>query len=101
MSESMDITKGMITFDDTLDITLATIYYEQLSQLLNEKLTQKKDIILNAGNIERIDGAGLQLLVAFFQAAELMHIRVQWQGCSEAVKKSVKLSGLTGFLRIE
>lgn len=101
MNDSAENTEGLITFEDTLDITLAATYYDQLSQLLNNKLVQTKSIVLNAENIERIDGAGLQLLVAFFQAAELLHITVQWQGCSEAVKKSAELSGLTGSLGIE
>ncbi|MDX2507152.1 MAG: STAS domain-containing protein [Gammaproteobacteria bacterium] len=101
MYESTENPEGDISFDDTLDITLAATYYEKLNHLLNEKLTQKSAIVLNAGNIERIDGAGLQLLAAFCKAAELLHISIEWQGCSEAVKKSAELSGLTGSLKIE
>ena len=97
MSESLETAEGLITFDDTLDITLAATYYEQLGQLLN----QHKSIALNAENIERIDGAGLQLLVAFFQAAEFLDISIQWQGCSDTLKKSAQLSGLSGSLGIE
>lgn len=96
MSESEN-NNGLITFDDTLDITMVASYLERLSQLLNEQ----KSIVLNGENIERIDGAGLQLLVAFFKSAESLHIPVQWQGCSEALKKSAKLSGLTGSLAID
>ena len=97
MSESDTSNEGLISFDDTLDITLAASYYERLSQLLNEQ----KSITLDGTQIERIDGAGLQLLVAFFKSAESLHIPVQWQGCSEALKNSAKLSGLTGSLAID
>lgn len=97
MSESEANSEGLITFDDTLDITLAATYFEQLSQLLN----QHKAIVINGENVERIDGAGLQLLAAFFKSAESLHISVQWQGCSETLKKSAELSGLTGSLAID
>lgn len=97
MSENVDETVGSITFDDTLDITLAASYHEQLNQLLN----QYKTITLNAENVERIDGAGLQLLAAFMKSAASLHISVEWQACSELVKKQANLLGLTGSLGFE
>ncbi|MCU7835508.1 MAG: STAS domain-containing protein [gamma proteobacterium symbiont of Taylorina sp.] len=83
--------EGLISFDDLLDITMVADRYEQLSQLLNEH----KSILINAENIERIDGAGLQLLTAFFKEAKSLNISLEWQSCSEALKNSAKLSGLT------
>ena len=65
MSESAENTEGLVSFDDTLDITMAAIYFEKLTEMLN----QYKSIVLNGAAIERIDGAGLQLLAAFFKAA--------------------------------
>ena len=96
MSESADNTEGLITFDDTLDITMAASYFEKLTEMLN----QHKSITLDGANIERVDGAGLQLLVAFFKAAESLHVSIQWQAYSDTLKKSAKLSGLTGSLEI-
>jgi len=96
MSESADNTEGLITFDDTLDITMAASYFEKLTEMLN----QHKSITLDGGNIERVDGAGLQLLVAFFKAAESLHVSIQWQASSDILKKSAKLSGLTSSLEI-
>ena len=94
MSGSIQIDEGLITFSDQLDITMVTAYYEQLSQLLIEQ----KNILINAENVERIDGAGLQLLVAFFKEAKSLSIKLEWQSCSEALKDSAELSGLTGNL---
>ncbi len=97
MSKLEEPSQGLVTFDDTLDITMVSSYFEQFSQMLN----QYKAIILDAENVERIDGAGLQLLVAFIQAAERLQISVQWQGYSETVKKSAKISGVAGSLGIQ
>lgn len=97
MSESAENTEGLVSFDDTLDITMAAIYFEKLTEMLN----QHKSIVLNGEGIERIDGAGLQLLVAFFKAAESLHVTIKWQACSEILKKSAELSGLAGILEID
>lgn len=94
MSGSIVISEGLVTFDEQLDITIVAACYEQLSQLLNEQ----KTIVLNAENIERIDGAGLQLFVAFFIAAESLSISLKWESTSEALKQSAELSGLTSRL---
>ncbi len=97
MSEFEEITEGRIIFNDTLDITMAASYFERFSQLLNEQ----KTITLNGENIERVDGAGLQLLAALFKSAEFLQINITWQGCSDTLKRSAELSGLTGSLAID
>ncbi len=97
MNETAENTEGLITFDDTLDITMAATYHEKLTEMLNKY----KSIALNGGEIDRIDGAGLQMLAAFFIAAKSLNISVKWQACSDILKKSADLSGLTGSLRIE
>lgn len=97
MSESADKTEGLITFDDTLDITMAAVYFEKLTEMLN----QYKSIVLNGAAIDRIDGAGLQLLAAFFKAAESLHVSIQWQACSGILKKNAELLGLSGHLKID
>ncbi|MCW8932550.1 MAG: STAS domain-containing protein [Gammaproteobacteria bacterium] len=97
MSEPAENTEGLVTFDDTLDITMAATYFEKLTEMLN----QHKSIVLDGEGIERIDGAGLQLLVGFFKAAESLHVTIKWQACSDVLKKSAKLSGLTVCLEIK
>lgn len=97
MTESETAAEGTIIFDDSLDITLVAGYFEQFSQLLNEQ----KNIVLKGEHLERVDGAGLQLLAAFFKSAEFLQISVQWQGVSETLKSSAELSGLTGRLALD
>ena len=97
MSDTAQNTEGLITFDDTLDITMAATYFEKLTEMLD----QHKSIVLDGDGIERIDGAGLQLLLGFFKAAESLHVTIKWQACSDILKKSAKLSGMTGSLAID
>ncbi len=97
MTETAENTEGLIAFDDILDITMAASYHEKLTEMLN----QHKVITLDGGEIERIDGAGLQMLIAFFKAARSLNISVKWQACSDSLKKSADLSGLTGSLEID
>jgi anti-anti-sigma regulatory factor len=97
MSGSVEITEELITFDEIFDITKVASYHEQLSL----KLNQNTAIVLNGENIDRIDGAALQMLLSFFQAAESLGMPIKWQACSEVLKKSAKLSGLTGNLGID
>ncbi len=97
MNDTAQQTEGLVNFDDTLDITMAASYFEKLTELLN----QHKVIVLNGAGIERIDGSGLQLLAAFFKAAELLQVSVQWQASSDVLKNSARLSGLTDSLALD
>ncbi|MFK5894262.1 MAG: STAS domain-containing protein [Pseudomonadota bacterium] len=94
MSDNEHISE--IIFDEVLDITMALQYHEQLNQLLNDQ----KQITLNAEKIERIDGAGLQLIVAFVIAADKLNMKVTWTGVSEIFKKNANILGVTDILEL-
>ncbi|MFK5986639.1 MAG: STAS domain-containing protein [Pseudomonadota bacterium] len=94
MSDNQQTSK--INFEEVLDITMVFQYHEQLNQLLNEK----KKICLNAENIERVDGAGLQLIVAFILSAEKLNLQISWSGVSQAFKDSAKILGVTENLKL-
>ncbi len=97
MSQDDESSQGSIIFDDTLDITMASSYFEQLGQMLNEY----KIIILDGTQIERVDGSGLQLLYAFFKNAEALQITVQWKAYSDSLNKSAALSGMSDCLMLK
>lgn len=97
MSDSAETSASLITFDETLDITMAATYYEKLTEILK----QQKAIVLNGADIERVDGSGLQMLAAFFKTAAVLNISIHWQSCSETLKAGAELSGLTSSLKIE
>jgi len=96
MSDATENNEGIVTFENSLDITVVATYLEKLTEMLEKH----KSIVLNGGELERVDGAGLQLLLAFFNESKTLNISVKWQECSEVLKKSAHLSGLTGTLEI-
>ena len=83
-------------FDEVLDITMARQYYEQLNQYLNDN----KKMVLNAEKIERIDGAGLQLIVAFIKEAKKLNLQISWTGVSKAFKKNAEILGVCDKLAL-
>ena len=94
MSDNEQITE--IVFDEIMDISMVLQYQEQLSQYLHEQ----KNISLNAEKIERIDGAGLQLIVAFIIAAGKLNLQVSWKGVSDIFKKNASILGVTEQLAL-
>jgi len=86
--------EDIICFDEILDITLVFQYYERFNQVLNNQ----KTIVLNADKVEKVDGAGLQLIATFIKSAESLNVQVTWSGVSEAFKKNASLIGLSSSL---
>jgi len=85
-----------VIFDEVLDITMAHQYHGQLHQYLKDN----KEIVLNAEKIERIDGAGLQLIVAFIMEAKKLNLQTSWTGVSEAFKKNADILGVSDQLAL-
>lgn len=83
--------ESKIVFEEIFDITVVLQYQEQLNQVLNKK----KQIILNAENIEKVDGAALQLLLAFFLTANKLNLQISWVGTSELFCKNVGILGIS------
>jgi anti-anti-sigma regulatory factor len=94
MSDNKQITE--VVFEESMDITMVLQYQEQLSQFLHEQ----KQIVLNAEKIERIDGAGLQLIVAFIIAAGKLNLHVSWSGVSDVFIKNASILGVTEQLAL-
>jgi anti-anti-sigma regulatory factor len=56
------------------------------------------DFIVDASSVERIDTAGLQLLLGFAARLKLMDRRLVWQGVSPAVRQGAAQLGLGSAL---
>ncbi|MBF0266211.1 MAG: STAS domain-containing protein [Gammaproteobacteria bacterium] len=86
---------GELIFDSLLDITMVAKYYEILNELLNDPT----ELALNAEKVERIDGAGLQLLVSFIKEAEKVNLPVKWSGVSQVFDTAAKTAALENDLK--
>lgn len=57
-------------------------------------------VLIDGGAVERIDTAGLQLLVAFAQREHAAGRRLQWQAASEELRSASARLGLLGALSL-
>ena len=65
-----------------------------LHQHLNEILTEKVSVVVEAGAVEQIDGAALQLLASFHQAVRISGTDLCWRNPSQALLDAADLLGL-------
>jgi len=77
---------------------------QQVSDLkteLESAVSSGEGVILNASEVNNIDTAGLQLLVAFIQYVELKKCAFEWQSPSDAFIEAAKLTGLSAALQLD
>jgi ABC-type transporter Mla MlaB component len=86
----------VVNCEPTVDITVV----EELFGHLKKALEEKHVVEIEGAQIERIDGAVMQLLAAFFRAAKQSGIQVSWKTSSEALQKAAQLLGLTEVLEL-
>jgi anti-anti-sigma regulatory factor len=98
MSYGLVSEKGVQTMDcgEVMDISTTA---ELRAQLLTA-LESGQPVVLDAGRVERIDTAALQVLSAFFQDANSQQQTVQWKNPSQAISSSAELLGLSSLLEV-
>jgi ABC-type transporter Mla MlaB component len=65
------------------------------------RLLEESGIVtLDAGAVQRIDTAGLQVIATFIRERESHGRQVQWQSHSPAVSNAAKLLGLSALLKL-
>jgi len=80
-----------VEFGDTLDISKAAEFHQQLQSALGKG----GEVVLDASELGRIDAASLQLCVAFFADAAARKVTAKWHSPSEALVRSASLLGLS------
>jgi anti-anti-sigma factor len=61
----------------------------------------RETISLNGGDIEKIDSAGLQLLVALKKEAEAAGVEMRWSAASGLLKRNANQLGLGAMLHLD
>lgn len=87
-----------ITVDLPERLTIMTA--ESLHELLEPHLQSQKDLVLNAENVERVDTAGLQVLLSFCQTLKGQNIGVTWSSPTEALSDGAVQLGIADILAI-
>ncbi|MCF6354556.1 MAG: STAS domain-containing protein [Candidatus Polarisedimenticolaceae bacterium] len=88
---------------DVIDLggSLVISEVEAIRSGLLEALQSGKDLVIDGAEVEQIDGAGLQLLVACILEAERMHVTFKWCGASPALCCAADQLGLTEALQLD
>ncbi|QEP42225.1 STAS domain-containing protein [Ectothiorhodospiraceae bacterium BW-2] len=89
-------TVGELILDPRLDVASAALLKTQLT----EQLAGANSITLNGAAVERVDGAALQLLLAFWLKAERLNIEVSWKEPSSALIHAAEQIGLSSRLAL-
>ena len=63
-------------------------------------ITDAIPVKLNAEDIDRVDGAGMQLLAAFFKEAEQKQLDIGWNKVSPVLQDAAKIMGLGEVLKM-
>lgn len=82
--------KTLITLGSTLDVRYATDFKKRMSNCLR----RKPPFELDGGQVDRVDTAGLQVLLAFFQEAQNRGIEITWSESSDSLKAAARWAGL-------
>jgi anti-anti-sigma factor len=90
------IDRTELNFAGALDVSQARAAHATL----NEALLRALPIELHAADVERLDGSGLQLLVAFARGAGERGLALKWRSISPAVRASVDAGGLGAILEL-
>ncbi|MDH5229111.1 MAG: STAS domain-containing protein [Gammaproteobacteria bacterium] len=90
MSKTSGNAMTVIKCEPVLDINDVA----DLKAHLLEALQSSKSIEINAGEVDRIDAAALQLFFAFVREAKQADIQVNWVSCSTAFEQSASLLGM-------
>lgn len=89
MSEEQ-VSKTVIACESTVDINIAGDLYAHLKNALENKHV----VEIDASEVQRVDTAILQVLLAYSQEAKLHGLQLCWQGVSDAFRSAACLLGL-------
>lgn len=70
----------------------------ELRARLVAALGQGKPVVLRAVDVEQVDTAALQLLLAYWQDTKGRGVPAQWEAASPALRQAARLLGLGGHL---
>jgi anti-anti-sigma regulatory factor len=79
------------------DISKSEVMHEKLESYLNEGV----EINIDASQVERIDTAGLQVLLSMSATMQNQHLKVTILNPSDPFLKAASLLGVSGYLHIK
>ncbi len=93
---ALDAKENVVTLGESLTIQEVAGMLETLRRSLELGGT----VTLNAGDLDQVDGAGIQLLCTFVKEAVNQHIEVKWSATAEKLQSAAELLGLLEVLNL-
>lgn len=88
--------ENVVTLGESLTIQEVAGMLETLRRSLEVGGT----VMLDAGELDQVDGAGIQLLCTFVKEAVSQHIEVKWVATTEKLQSAAELLGLAEVLKL-
>ena len=82
----------------TCPVSMEIMDAADLRRSLSDVLADGRPVVLDAGEVERVDTASLQVFAAFVRDARARGIRVEWRAPSDAMREAVQLLALDDHL---
>ncbi len=82
-----------LQFNTRLSVTQARAMYTQLGQVL----ALPQNLVLDAGQVEQVDTAAMQVLAGFCRHLQERGASLRWHAVSPAVQEAGHLLGLDGL----
>ena len=92
-----DTTKTVINCESIVDINFAAELYQHLKAAIEHK---HEEVEIHVDNVNRVDGAILQVFLAFVLEAQNTNMKVIWKGVSEAFRRAADLLNLSEHLKL-
>ena len=90
-------TSNVIALGESVLISEAAEWREKMMAAVSDN----DEVVLDGGEVERIDGVGLQLLVALMKEAGSSNTAVGWKSASDALLESAAQLGLIEILSLD
>lgn len=86
----------IVECNEGLDISMVTDF----KAILKQAAAQDMPVVLDVSNMERIDGAALQLFAAFCLEAQESGLDVSWRSPPEQLCYAAEITGLKSVLNL-
>ncbi len=83
-----------LLFNTVLGVAQARVLHTRLSQVL----TQPLPLVLDAGQVEQVDAAVMQVLAGFYRQLRTQGALMRWHAVSPQVRRACQLLGLVDLL---
>ena len=92
--QGMSESELIVECNSGLDVSMVTDF----KSILKQAIAQELPVVMDVSNLERIDGAALQLLAAFCLEAKDAGLAVSWRSPSDELCYAAEITGLTNAL---